>query len=159
MSASESIEMMPVALPQPGLNRLREDAQSEGYLYVDQMVKEWEQRVNRFDGPGEMLLGCFDSGLLIAVGGLQRDPYQPHPEIARIRRVYVRPAWRGREVGTKLVTALIEEARKTFFLLRLRAINPGGARLYERLGFQPAALGDATHILPLRPEAPGPRNF
>jgi len=140
-----------ITLPQPGLDELQADARSESYFFVDRLVEEWEQRVNRFNGPGEVLLGSFDSGLLIAVGGLHRDPYAQHGGIARIRRVYVRPALRGYGIGTRIVIALLQEARKTFRLVRLRAINPGAARLYERVGFQPAALPDATHILPLHP--------
>jgi hypothetical protein len=45
------------------------------------------------------------------------------------------------------VTALVEEARKSFKCVRLRAENADAARLYERLGFLPIENPDATHIL------------
>jgi predicted GNAT family acetyltransferase len=45
------------------------------------------------------------------------------------------------------VTTLVEEARKSFRIVRLRAENANAARLYERIGFAPIASPDATHIL------------
>jgi GNAT superfamily N-acetyltransferase len=81
------------------------------------------------------------------VGGLNRDPFAGCAEIGRIRRVYVRPAWRGKGIGRALVAALLAEARRNFTRVRLRAENPDAARLYESLGFAPNATPDATHIL------------
>jgi predicted GNAT family acetyltransferase len=67
--------------------------------------------------------------------------------MGRIRKVYVRPAWRGKGIGGALVTHLVGEARKHFSCVRLRAENAGAARLYERLGFVPVESRDATHLL------------
>ena len=46
-----------------------------------------------------------------------------------------------------LVTALVEDPRKSFKCVRLRAESAGAARLYERLGFVRIENPDATHIL------------
>jgi predicted GNAT family acetyltransferase len=81
------------------------------------------------------------------VGGLNCDPFAGRPDVGRIRRVYVRPAWRDKGVGRALVIALIEKARTHFRCVRLRAENANAARLYERIGFAPIASPDATHIL------------
>jgi hypothetical protein len=45
------------------------------------------------------------------------------------------------------VTALVEQARRNFRCVRLRAENADAARLYESKGFSPIQSPDATHIL------------
>jgi ribosomal protein S18 acetylase RimI-like enzyme len=67
--------------------------------------------------------------------------------MGRIRRVYVKRDFRNRGIGRALMTALIDEARRSFARVRLRAESANAARLYERLGFEPVAGPDATHIL------------
>ena len=141
------IQISKIRLPIAGLDELRADARAEGYNFMDRLANDWQSGVNRFDDPGEMLCGHLDNRLLVAAGGLNRDPFAGRAEVGRIRRVYVRPAWRGRGIGAALVNVLIEEARRNFACVRLRAENPVAARLYERLGFEPMADANATHIL------------
>lgn len=136
-----------ISLPLPGLKDLQSEAVAESYEFIERLVREWESGANRFDGPGEALCGHLESGMLVAVGGLNCDPFAGRPDVGRIRRVYVRPAWRGKGIGRALVTELVNQAGKTFSSVRLRAVNPGAARLYERLGFQPIEDPSATHIL------------
>ncbi len=124
-----------------------EPTRAEGFQFVERLVAEWDSGVSRFDGPGETLLGCFESGKLIAVGGVHCDPFAGRPEIGRVRHVYVRPLFRKRGVGVALVAALIEAGRQHYQCLRLRPYNPAAARIYERLGFQPVSAERATHIL------------
>ncbi len=142
MSAPERI-----TLPVPGLAALQSEARAEGFQFIDTLVEQWATGENRFDRPGETLLGCFDQGVLTAVGGLNIDPFLNDPETGRIRRVYVRPAWRSQGLGRTLVTALLDHARLHFRVVRLRAVNPDVARLYERLGFHPIHDANATHKL------------
>jgi predicted GNAT family acetyltransferase len=84
--------------------------------------------------------------LLVAVGGLNRDPFLDNPSIGRIRRVYVRPAWRKQGLGTAIIGWLLNHARRHYKCVRLRAENPAAARLYEKLGFMPIVDPNATHI-------------
>jgi len=141
----------PITLPVPGLDALRSAARSEGFHFIDTLIDQWASGDNRFDRPGEILLGCFEDNLLAAVGGLNIDPFLNNPQTGRIRRVYVRPASRGRGLGRSLVIALLEHARSQFRSVRLRAVNPAAARLYERLEFHPVEDPNATHILTLEP--------
>jgi GNAT superfamily N-acetyltransferase len=136
-----------IALPVEGIAELQEEARAEGYNFIDTLVREWASGANRFDAPGECLLGRFDQDRVVAVGGLNVDPFAGDAKIGRIRRVYVRRRWRRRGIGHELVSALIEHAKQSFRCLRLRAENPEAARLYERLGFEPILVPDATHIL------------
>lgn len=141
------IQISRIRLPISGLDELRASARAEGYNFIDRLANEWESGTNRFDAPGEMLCGYIEDGLLVAVGGLNRDPFVHRADVCRIRRVYVRREWRGKGIGAALVRALIEEARRNFACVRLRAENPRAARIYERLGFEPIADPNATHIL------------
>ena len=95
----------------------------------------------------------FRAGVLVAVGGLNADPYLP-PErrggTARLRHVYVRPAWRRAGVGAALALHLLLLAAPRFRRVRLRTGDLGAARLYERRGFERVAEPDATHARLLR---------
>ncbi len=141
------ISIEKIQLPVPGMHRLRSEAKEEGYDFVETLVEEWESARNRFDAAGEVLIGGLDEGLLIAVGGLNCDPFAGRPDMGRIRRVYVRQAWRSQGIGGALVTALVQEASAHFSCVRLRAENAGAARLYERIGFAATPGPDATHTL------------
>ena len=136
-----------IILPAPGIEQLLKEAQAEGYDFVDTLVDDWASGTNRFDGPGEALFGHRDQGSLVAVGGLNLDPFAGRPDMGRIRRVYVRQAWRNAGIGRALVSSLTEEARKSFRSVRLRAENADAARLYERMGFVAVTEADATHIM------------
>jgi GNAT superfamily N-acetyltransferase len=141
------ISIQKIQLPVRGMEQLRSEAQEEGYDFVDTLVEDWASATNRFDGAGETLMGGLDEGLLVAVGGLNCDPFAGRPDMGRIRRVYVRQAWRNQGAGRALMTALIQEARAYFRCVRLRAENAGAARLYERMGFVATPGPDATHTL------------
>lgn len=136
-----------IDLPQPGLEQLRVEARQEGFLFIDRLWNEWRSGENRFDAPGERLCGCMDETVLIAIGGLSQDPFAGHSDVGRIRRIYVRQAWRNKGIGKALLQSLIENARGHFGSLHLRTDNPIAARLYERIGFSRTSIPNATHVL------------
>lgn len=141
------IPIQKIALPVPGLEDLAGEAQAEGHEFISTLVDEWASAVNRFDGPGEVLCGHLQAGVITAVGGLNCDPFAGRPDMGRIRKVYVRPACRRKGIGEALVKHLVQQARQHFSCVRLRAENAGAARLYERLGFVAVESEDATHML------------
>lgn len=144
----------PIELPVLGLEQMRVEALQEGFLFVERLCEEWDKGNNRFNEPGEKLFGCMDNAELVGIGGLNRDPFESRSEIGRIRRVYVRPAWRNKRVGQTLVHTLIEYARTNFTELHLRTDNPTAARLYERVGFSRRPTLSATHVLYLESTTP-----
>jgi GNAT superfamily N-acetyltransferase len=148
------VQIARISLPLPGLDALQTEASAEGYAFIERLVSEWESGANRFQGPGEVLCGHLDNGRLAAVGGLNCDPFAGRADIGRLRRVYVRPAWRRKGIGKALVIALIDEARFNFAAVRLRAANSGAARLYETLGFVAIEDSNATHILRFDEQSP-----
>lgn len=150
------ISIETIRLPVDGLEALRQEAEREGYNFLETVMQEWASGANRFDRRGEVLMGCFAKGPaggaeMIGIGGLTIDPYAGSAHVGRIRRVYIRADWRNRGVGGMLVTRLIEKARESFRSVRLRAENADAGRLYERLGFQPIIDPDATHWMSCEP--------
>ena|SRR5258708_4573361 len=138
-----------IRLPVPGIEDLRREAAQEGYRFLETLAEEWASGKNQFDGPGEILCGVIDEGLVVAVGGLNHDPFVSKPDVGRIRRVYVRPGRRNRGIGEALVTKLVEHARRNFRPVRLRAESTRAGRLYDRIGFSPCNDPHATHTLRL----------
>jgi GNAT superfamily N-acetyltransferase len=136
-----------IELPVPGMEQLQIEALQEGFLFIERLWNEWQNGKNRFTAPGEKLYGCKDHAELVAIGGLNRDPFDGRRGIGRIRRIYVRPAWRNRGIGEALLHTLVEDARTSFTALHLRTDNPTAARLYERIGFSRILTSHATHVL------------
>src|SRR6202035_492747 len=95
--------IQPISLPFAGLDALAAEARAEGFRFVDRMITKWETGKARFSGPGELLLGAFEDGVVAGIAGLVRDPYRGDCRTGRLRHLYVRPYWRRRGIATALV--------------------------------------------------------
>ncbi len=140
-----------IQLPIPGFSELVREASAEGFAFLATAKHEWATGENRFSKPGEAFYAVFAHEQLAAVGGLNQDPWLHTPEIGRLRRIYVRAAWRRQGIGALLVSTMLADARQSFRTVRLRADNPSAARLYESFGFAPYPDPHATHILHFAP--------
>lgn len=127
------------------IGTLLESSRREGFDFVERLVRFWEDGSNRFDRPGEVLFQVRKAGRLVAVGGLNVDPYLDEPSVGRIRHVYVLPASRRSGVGAILISRLLEHGHGRFERIRLRVGTPEGAPFYEGLGFHPSDEPGATH--------------
>ena len=142
-----AIQIEQITLPFSGQRTMLAEASAQGYDFVRETTDDWASGANRFNAPGECFCGYRQDGEIVAIGGLNIDPFLNDPAIGRIRRVYVRQAWRNRGIGQAIVLDLIARARPSFRSVRLRAENTEAARLYERLGFVAIDSPDASHIL------------
>ncbi|WP_204124334.1 MULTISPECIES: GNAT family N-acetyltransferase [Pseudomonas] len=129
----------------PEILILEAEAVTEGFRFLTRLVADWKNGSNRFDQPGECLLGAFRNGQLMAIGGLSYDPYAGS-DIGRLRRVYVARASRGQNVGKALVERLLEYAAQRFRVVRLSTDTPEGSAFYLRCGFQQIHDDFATHV-------------
>jgi GNAT superfamily N-acetyltransferase len=126
------------------------ESEAAGYQFLRRVANEWENGANRFARPGEALLAAATDNRLVGVCGLSIDPYLDDVRIGRVRNVYVLADWRGHGIGRRLVATAISTAHDHFDRLRLRADDPGPARLYESLGFRSCSgIPNCTHILVL----------
>jgi GNAT superfamily N-acetyltransferase len=133
-------------LPTSDLQSLLAESRQQGHELVGRLIQEYESGQNRFDAPGEALFGVYADQDLIAIGGLNGDPYLPDGQTGRVRHVYVLADWRGRGVGRLLVERIIKEAREHFQRLTLRTFSDRGDRFFRSLGFQPGSpLPGASH--------------
>lgn len=134
------------ALP-ADIARLLMLSRAEGFDFVDRLVTDWENGTNRFDRPGEILTECRKDGFLVAIGGLNIDPYLEDPSVGRLRHVYVDPAFRGSGVGRELVGRLMIFAKQRFDRVRIRTATQDGGAFYLAMGFAGTDEPDATHTI------------
>lgn len=116
-------------------------ARSEGFEFLDRLVREWEDGTNRFDSPGEVLYVATLDDRTIGMAGLslQREG------LGRVRRVYVHPEFRQKGLGGRLIRHIVDRSRGIFGELVLFTDQEGAKRLYERLGFQPESPEGPDH--------------
>ncbi|MEM5421215.1 GNAT family N-acetyltransferase [Paraburkholderia ferrariae] len=124
---------------------LEREATEEGFKFFGRLVAEWHTGSNRFDKPGECLLAVTENGILVAIGGLNADPYRPDGTTARLRRLYVAKAFRRRGIGEALVSALLEKASLQFHSVRLSTDTESASTFYCRRGFITVDDETATH--------------
>lgn len=127
------------------LKGLAAEARAEGYRFVDRLIDDWESGRNRFSEPGEKLLGVFAGGDLVAVGGLNRDPYVQRENVGRLRHIYVHPRCRRLGIGKLLVAALLKGLSRQFWKVCLRTDTAIASLFYEACGFRPSDESEATH--------------
>ncbi|AZO81546.1 hypothetical protein BLM15_18870 [Bosea sp. Tri-49] len=135
------------ALPDD-LPALQAEAAAEGYRFVEGILEEWD--TGRYEGGDERnaLFALYREGVLAAVGAVTPDPYDPAPDLLRIRHVYVRPASRREGVGRALASALIQQGLALAPRLSLNAADASASAFWEAMGFQPYTGGTRrTHLL------------
>jgi GNAT superfamily N-acetyltransferase len=97
-------EVVTAGLP-AGFDELRAEAITEGFRQIERLATDWEGHRTRFHRAGEALLTVRVDGTLGGIGGLTVEPVVPNA--LRMRRFYVRPAFRRGGVGRRLVMALL----------------------------------------------------
>jgi len=127
-------------------NEVGPAAAQEGFRPIKFLQRDWARGTNRFSKPGEGFYAARSAGRLVGVCGLNRDPYSDDEATARLRRLYVLPAFRRRGVGSALVSHAIQDAVEHFTVVRLRTLDEGSAQFFEALGFRPVNGQEAvTH--------------
>lgn len=138
-----------LTLPAPGLPALRAAARQEGFRFIDRLVSDWQSGDNRFTDPGERFVGATAGTKLVAVGGLNRDPYADSDRIGRLRHVYVMPARRRIGIGGAVLAALLSDAAAAFDEIRVRTDTGYGSAFYRAAGFSATPGTHHTHALAL----------
>ena len=119
------------------------EARAEGYKFLDRLATDWASGAIRFDQPGEALLAAYSDDVLAAIGGITIDPFVP--DALRMRRFYVRPAFRRTGIGREIAHALLERAFRTSRVVTLNAAVDN-VPFWENLGFVPQVRDGHTHV-------------
>ena len=127
-----------------GFEAMRAEARAEGHHFLDRLAADWESGTMRFDAPGEALFAAYLRGVLAGIGGITADP--TIPEALRMRRFYVRPAFRRGGVGGRLKQELLARVPLSVPLVTVNAAA-GSERFWEALGFRPDRRDGHTHVM------------
>ncbi len=138
-----------IILPHDGFQTLAAEAASEGHAFLERMQNEWDTGENRFAIPGEHVVGISLEDTLVAIGGLNKDPYAIEATTGRLRHFYVSATHRRAGIGRALVDTLLSQAGSYFHRVRLRTDSVEAAAFYEAYGFRAIREPDATHSLRL----------
>jgi GNAT superfamily N-acetyltransferase len=128
---------------------LRAEAPSAGFRFIEKLVNEWDERQSLRSARRDFG-GRFSNGQLVAVGGLNIDPYTEDITVARLRHIYVLKNVRRRGVASNVARYLLDAARTSFDSVRLFTDTAEAATFSDALGFAPAKSTHATHAIRFR---------
>ncbi|MEF0944038.1 GNAT family N-acetyltransferase [Rhizobium sp. BR 362] len=129
----------------PDFNVLRRDTASEGRRFIERLHDEWQSGEQRFNRAGEVLLAARFNHELAGIGGMTVDP--DLPSAMRMRRFYVRPAYRRRGLGRQLAAAILNRTIPKGTLVTVNTDSADAAAFWEALGFQRDSKFGYSHWL------------
>ncbi|MDP1442176.1 GNAT family N-acetyltransferase [Priestia megaterium] len=133
------------------LTNLIIESKKEGFLFLERLINDYKNGTNIFSKPGEFLYGVFNQeGSVIAIGGINKDPFSPNERIGRLRRFYVSRDYRRKGVGRSLVTRILKDASEHYEIIVLYTDTEHANKFYTSLGFiKDNSVSKSTHSLNL----------
>ncbi|MER0238873.1 GNAT family N-acetyltransferase [Fulvimarina sp. MAC8] len=123
---------------------LLKDADAEGFDTMSVLRDEWSAGSNRFERPGEVLMLAKVDGTVAGIGGITQDFVEA--DHLRMRRFYVRPAFRRLGVGSQIALHVLEHARPFNRPIVLHADGPDAEVFWPTLGFVSIDRIHTTHV-------------
>lgn len=120
----------------PELDALIEFAQQEDFLFLQRLKQDFQTGRNRFDQVGEALFAVYVKNHLIAIGGLNQDPFDYANKVGRLRRFYIHPDYRRKRIGTYLLMHIERYAQAYFERLHLFTDTEEAAFFYQSMGYE-----------------------
>lgn len=123
-----------------GFDELKAESLAENFNMLHRLDAGWRSGENRFEAPGEKLLGLYFDDRLAGVCGLNRDPFSDCARAGRIRHLYLSKQQRGTGAGRHLLLAIMSGAAGAFDYLNTHAPDSASG-FYLRMGFT-AVVGE-----------------
>ncbi|ENV08439.1 hypothetical protein F966_03113 [Acinetobacter higginsii] len=112
-------------------------SEREGFRFLNRLKQEFQSGTNCFDQIGEALFIVYDQhDCLIAVAGLNQDPFAESQRVGRLRRFYIHPDYRANQIGTHLLRHIEQYAKAYFERLELFTDTTQAAQFYQSRGYQ-----------------------
>ncbi|MGI1798488.1 GNAT family N-acetyltransferase [Priestia sp. TRN 1309] len=119
------------------IKELLMESQQEGFAFLTKLIAEYKNGQNVFNKTGERLWGVYgEQNQLIAVAGLNQDPYSKCANVGRVRRFYVSAQFRRKGMGKRLLKEVIHYAENYYDTLVLYTNTDEAKLFYERNGFK-----------------------
>ncbi len=121
---------------------------TEGFLFLQRLVDDFEDGSNSFDCAGEVLMTARLKGNLVAIGGINIGA----GNAARLRRFYVCRSCRKKSVSRKLLNELENYAAVFIKDIELYSDTSSASKFYESCGYIAVHENKVSHriILPLQ---------
>jgi GNAT superfamily N-acetyltransferase len=131
---------------------LANQSKGEGFRFVERLIIDYKNGRNTFNHFGEGLFGVFnEEDILVAIGGLNKDPFSNEPHIGRLRRFYVSKEYRRIGIGSLLLKRIIDEAKGYYKILVLHTDSEQADEFYSSIGFLKGKLHlNSTHFMELK---------
>ena len=133
------------------VSQLVTESEEEGYRFLSRLVHDYEDGSNTFNKDGEALFGVWDGPeQLVAIGGINQNPYTNNKEEARLRRFYTLQSARRQGVGSQLLSGLKNHAKGSFKEISCKTESAKADAFYRYNGFEAVHESpDTTHVLKL----------
>ena len=144
----------------PFLEEFIQESSKEGLSFLKRFKAQYISGDNRFEAEGEGFFFYLQGDQLVAVCGVNIDPYLDDPEVCRLRHLYVHPQFRKNGIGKKLTMHCIEFAKTNFQLMTLRTFDENASDFYKAVGFlQEEMIYSASHYYFLRSKKYLPKSY
>ena len=143
-SADASFELVGGQLPRD-VDVLASEARSEGFRFIDTLIREWNDSTNHYSSESEILMTVRQSHELAGIGGVTADPVIV--DALRMRRFYVRNSFRRLGLGRRLASALIERVGPLGKPIFVNAGTDTAPAFWESIGFRRHLRAGHTHVL------------
>ncbi|MEC2073758.1 GNAT family N-acetyltransferase [Alkalihalophilus marmarensis] len=131
------------------VDSLVKQSKEDGFRFVERLANDYKNGSNTFNHSGEGLFGVFnEEGVIVAIGGLNKDPFSNELSIGRLRRFYVSKEYRRNGIGSRLVKKIIDEAKIYYKILVLHTDTEQADKFYTSLGFSKENLyPNSSHFM------------
>ena len=132
------------------LEELLSFSKNENYKLIFKLISDYKSGINRFDKNGEILVCYKENNKILGICGLNIEPQSELINTARIRRLYILPKFRKKQIGKKLVHYLLEYAKNYFNKVTTNIGDLNISNFYISCGFnQVDNISGITHITSL----------